>query len=407
MNRKAQLLLVLSGLLVVIAVSQAIPSVLRTTVSTREITIPFELINRQIILKVKVGDSRPFSFVLDTGAQMAIINLDRAKELGLRLQGAVRMGGAGPETPTGAFVREASFTVLGLPAFSQPVKLALPLANLAPRAGHDFDGIIGSEFIQEFVVEVDYQARVLKLHDKAKFTYSGSGQSIPIQLTHGHPILTAEVTPVNGQPLKGRFVLDLGSSLALALHSPFIEEHRLLGPDLKTIRSLGGLGAGGKTVGRVGRVSELKIGTFRINNPITLFSEDKAGAFASTALAGNIGAQVASKFRVFLDYERSRIILEPNSNYSSPFDRAFAGLSLVAEGKDYSTFRVREILEDSPASEVDMQVDDIIVAINGKPASELTLSNLNEMLERPVTYGLIVRRGEQTLRIALTPRRLI
>ena len=286
MNRKAQLRLVLSGLLVITAVSQAIPRASRIAVSTREITIPFELINRHIILKVKVGDSRPLSFVLDTGAQMAIINLDRAKEIGLKLQGTVRMGGAGSETSTGAFVREASFTILGLPGFSQPVKLALPLANLSPRAGHDFDGIIGSEFIQEFVVEVDYQARLLRLHDKAEFTYSGSGQSIPIQLTQGHPILTAEVTPVNGQPLKGRFVLDLGSSLALVLYSPFIAEHRLLGPDLKTIRSLGGLGAGGKTVGRVGRVAELKIGTFKMSNPITLFSEDKAGAFASAALTG-------------------------------------------------------------------------------------------------------------------------
>ena len=32
--------------------------------------------------------------------------------------------------------------------------------------------------------------------------------------------------------------------------------------------------------GRIGRVTELKIGTFRISIPTTLFSQDKEGALA-------------------------------------------------------------------------------------------------------------------------------
>ncbi|HSS19763.1 MAG TPA: hypothetical protein VLL54_06790 [Pyrinomonadaceae bacterium] len=46
---------------------------------------PFELINRHIVLKVKVNDSASLSFVLDTGDRYAIINLDRAKQLGLQV----------------------------------------------------------------------------------------------------------------------------------------------------------------------------------------------------------------------------------------------------------------------------------------------------------------------------------
>lgn len=407
MKRKTQLVLIACGLLVAAEIATALQATSKPKPLNPAIAIPFELVNRHIVLKVKVDRSHDLSFVLDTGDQFAIINLDRAKELNLNLQETVTMGGAGPETANGAFVQGSSFTIPGLTGFSQPIKLALPISKLAPRAGHDFDGIIGSEFIQEFVVEVDYQARVLKIHDKGNFIYDGNGESIPIQLTHGHPILSAEVTPLGGRPLKGKFVLDLGSGLALALHSPFVEENRLLGSDLKTIRFLGGTGAGGKTSGRIGRVLELKIGSYKINLPITLFSEDKAGAFASTFLAGNIGAQVASRFKVFLDYSRNRIILEPNSTYSWPFDRAFAGISLIAEGKNYRTFRVAEVLENSPAAESGMQMDDIIAEIDGKDATELTLSRLNEMLEKPVSYKLVVRRGQQTLRILLTPKKLV
>lgn len=372
------------------------------------ITIPFELNNRHIVLSGKVN-SQPVAFVLDTGDQYAILDLDLAKRMNLKLDGEVRVGGAGASTSTGAFVRETMFTLDGLPGFSQPVKLALPLGPiLSPRAGRPFEGIIGQEFIQEFVVEIDYEARVLKLHDKDKFTYSGPGESIPIRLVHGHPILEAEVTPVGSTtPLKGSFVFDIGAAMIMALHSPFVAQHQLPGPELKTIRSLGGAGAGGETTGKLGRLAELKIGNYTIKSPITLFSEDKAGALASSALAGNIGARVAAKFRLFLDYGRKRIIFEPNSTFAAPYDHAQTGFSLIAEGSDYRTFRVRAVLENSPASEMGLQKDDVIVSVNDQPAAKFTLSNLNEMFERPVPYRLTIRRGEQTLKVTLTPRRLL
>jgi hypothetical protein len=279
---------------------------------------------------------------------------------------------------------------------------------MAAKFGHDFDGIIGSDFIRQFVVEIDYQARVIKLHDKAGFVYSGGGESIPIHLDHqGHPLMEAEVTPIGGAPIKGQFVLDIGSGAGLALYSPFVAEYRLLSPELKTIKAIGAGGAGGKTTGRIGRVTELKIGKFKIAGPITLFSEDKAGAFASSAMAGNIGQQIACKFKVFLDYNRERIILEPAASFAEPFDRAYGGFALTAEDKDYTTFRITEVLENSPASEVGLQENDLIIKINDQPASKLTLTKLSEMLERPVTYKLTIRRGDRTLQVALTPRRLV
>jgi hypothetical protein len=170
--------------------------------------------------------------------------------------------------------------------------------------------------------------------------------------------------------------LDIGAGLALALYSPFVNEHGLL-TDTKTIKSLGGAGAGGETTGRFGRVSELKVGKFVIAQPITLFSEDKAGAFASSALSGNIGARIAQKFRVFLDYGRRRIILEPNSAYGAPFDQASAGVSLIAEGKDYRTFRIQGVLDNSPASEAGLVKDDVILSIDNQESERLTLSRLS------------------------------
>src|SRR5207253_1304543 len=146
---------------------------------------------------------------------------------------------------------------------------------------------------------------------------------------------------------------------------------------------------------------------FRLSNPTTMFSEDKEGALASSALLGNIGTRIISKFRLFLDYSRERIIFEPNDSFAAGFERAFGGLALVAEGKDYRTFRIMELLDNSPASEAGLKKNDIITAIDGKPATGLTLTKVNEMFERPVSYKLTVRRGDQVLQVTLTPRKLI
>jgi Aspartyl protease len=406
MTRKPLLALAL----IVLWLASAAPRPLNTTPkpANAPVVIPFEMVTRHVVVKVRINNSRPLSFVFDTGDKVAIVDLARARELGLDLHGQVHVGGAGSGKLTGSMVRGATWTLPGLDGFSQPVTLAMPFDRLAARFGHDFDGIIGSDFIRQFVVEIDYQARVLKLHKKDTFTYSGSGESIPIRLdSQGHPILEAEVTPMGGAPIKGRYVLDIGSGNSVALHSPFVNDHGLLNAKLKTIRAIGTGGAGGRALGRIGRIAEFKIGTFKIPNPTVFFSEDTAGAFANRALAGNIGQQIASKFRVFLDYERERIILEPVSSFGDPFERAQSGMALSAEGKNFSIFRIIEVLEDSPASEIGLQKDDLLLKVNDKPASDFTITKLGEMFEKPAAFKITVQRGDQTLQVTLKTRRMV
>ena len=383
------------------------PPALQTS-ATSPVSIPFELATRHIIVKVSVNKSRPLSFVLDTGATAAIIRMDVAKELGLSLYGSANTGGAGAGRQSGQQVKNATWSLVGLDSFADPLRLALPLPVLPVALGRDVDGIIGGEFIKQFVIELDYQARSLTVHHRETFTYSGRGETLPLDFNpDGHPVLQATVTASDGQTFDRRFMLDTGSGMALILHSPFVAQQNLPGPQSKTIRAIGGAGAGGRTVGRLGRVAALQIGSFRIDSPITMFSEDKAGAFANASLAGNIGAQITSRFRLFLDYGRRRIILEPSPTFAEPFDRAFSGIALRAEGANYRSFRVVEVLEESPATEAGIAEGDLITAIDGRLTADLTLTAILEMLEKPAAYELTIRRGEQTIKTTLRPRSLI
>lgn len=372
------------------------------------VVIPFEMVTRHIFINVRVNNSAPLSFILDTGDKFAIVDLARAKSLGLNLQNEVHVGGAGPGVLTGSTVQGASVIVAGLEGNAQPVALAIPLDRLQPRFGHDIDGIIGGDLIKQYVVEIDYPAHVLRFHDKDKFTYAGPGESIPMRLNSaGHPVIEADVTVAGRPAIKGKFVIDIGSGGSLALHAPFVAQEHLPSPDQKTIRPIGFGGTGGRVTGRFGRIAELRIGKFQIADTPTLFSEDKAGALAGRELQGNIGAQILSKFKVFLDYGRDRIILEPNATFKDLITPATSGLGLIAEGADYKTFRIDDLLEDSPATEAGFQKGDVILAVDGHPAAEFTLTLLHQTLEKPGSHKLTVRRGEQTLQITLMCRRMV
>src|SRR6185295_5473155 len=132
----------------------------------------------------------------------------------------------------------------------------------------------------------------------------------------------------------------------------------LLAATPKTIKLIGSGGAGGKGNARVGRLRTLKIGKLQIDEPVTAFSEDKGGAFGNSQTQGNIGYQILSKFKIFLDYGRERMILEPNASFKNPIGPASPGVAIVAEGSDYRMFRITELLEDSPATEAGLKEGD-------------------------------------------------
>src|SRR5215831_2923844 len=89
-------------------------------------TIPFEMVSRHIMVKVRINDSRPLSFVFDTGDKVGVVDTEVAKALGLKMEGQLRVGGAGADTLPGSFVKEASWSLPGVEGFSQPVSIAIP-----------------------------------------------------------------------------------------------------------------------------------------------------------------------------------------------------------------------------------------------------------------------------------------
>ena len=373
----------------------------------QDVTIPFELVNKNVYIQVSIDGSRPFWFVLDTGDKYAVVDLNTAKSLGVSLGDQVSVGGGGEHVIMGNFVKNGSFRVKGLDGFAQPLFIAIPLDDLAKVSGHEFAGILGFDFISQFAIEIDYIKKTLTLHDKANYQYRGDGESFPISFNAaGHPQIKAAIVD-NGIPIEGLFTLDIGSAASVILNSPFAKKQGLPHTGQQTVPWLEGFGFGGDIAGTVGRLNGIKLGGFLIEDPVVVFSQTESGPLASPEAQGNLGAAILEKFRIILDYERKRLILESNAKFPEPLEYNRSGLFLEGLGNDYKTFRIRALADHSPASEAELKVGDELITINGQPAADYTLSQLRDMLQRAAECDLAIRRDGHDLPAKLKLRRLI
>lgn len=380
-----------------------------TDASAREATphgviLPFQVANLNIYLQVTV-QSKPLWFLLDTGVKPSVIDLGVARSLGLPLADSVQIGGGGKNPVLGFLLHDSSYEIVGLRDFEAPLAVAMPFDDLSRASGRPLEGILGYDFIRRFVLEIDYEHRTLTLYDTTGWKYQGKGQSFPITFNAaGHPQLRASVVDRGRSPVAGTFVVDLGSGASLILDRPFVEEQHFLSADRPTVPWLEGRGIGGEIPGQVGRVDALELGGFRVKHPVVVFSQAEEGPFASAEAQGNIGAAILEKFRVFLDYPRSRIILEANRNFSRPIDYNRTGFTLSASGPNLRTYTVTNVAAHSPASEAGFQRGDVLVTVDGRPAAESTLSDLRLHFREARHCSITVKRGDAPLQAVMTLR---
>lgn len=296
------------------------------------VAIPFELDDNLIYVRVSVNGSRPLSFILDTGAY-SIIHTRHARSIGLKLKLIGRAGGIGANQPDVYLVTEkVSFSLPGV-AFSPRRLVAMSLDtaeacvnefNIDEKGRHlasdsskqsgpkrEVDGILGKEFFDQFVVEIDYAQRLLTVYDRSSYKYAGSGKDIPLEVGEQHIFVRAQITAAGRTPLAGRFMLDTGSAQAVSLMKPFMNEHNLL-PSTEGMTSLPACGLGGhaKENSWIGALEALQIGEFKVAAPLAEFRL----ADPNTDADGFIGGAVFRRFKVIFDYSRKRMILEPRSD---------------------------------------------------------------------------------------------
>ena len=377
-----------------------------TPSTTQPATIPIDVYSNHVYVKVCAGD-RPLDFILDTGAGATFLDLHTAERFGVKLGSSFVGRGAGAGTIAGAQLSGASVRLAGS-GLVQPVPSALDLSRLPPREGHRMDGILGYDFINRFVVAIDYAKQELRLYDARNFKYDGAGSSIPITFSGGHPHVEAEVQLADGASLKGRMVVDVGAAGSLSLTKIFADENRLRDRVGPTIHRRAGGGVGGAVNADIGRIASLKLGSVEIARPVTSLAGDSAGVMTgNNDWVGNIGGDILRRFTVYLDYQHKRMILEPQAGAEEPFEADMSGLGLIMNDS-LTTASVEYLVPGMTASEAGLAVGDTLVTIDGQPANAAAIRELRKRFRRDgERIVLTVRRGGEVRSVTLVMRRLV
>jgi hypothetical protein len=367
--------------------------------------IPFQLDVNHIFVQGMVNGSGPLWISLDTGASGSLIAINRALSLGLNFQGQMHTQGAGGVVES-ALVTGVSLKLPGV-YLSNLAMAAVSLDGLDARSGRHIDVILGSEFFNRYVVEIDYAARLIRTYEPRSYQYRGAGEVVPLTFHENHPYIRASLEASGEKPFMDEFVIDMGSGFSVLLPRGFIDKHRELQAIQEAVKTEV-TSIGGPVPVSVGRLTRLRIGRLSVQSPVTVFARTSRGIFAVDGKAGNLGNEILRRFKVTFDYSRRQMILEPTSALDEPDEFDMSGLSLLAEGPNLRVYRVGGVIADSPAAEAGIQVGDSIIDLNGTPIADLGMGKLRQLFKRPgSSYTLKIQRGGQPLTVKLKLRRLV
>lgn len=370
--------------------------------SEGNISLPFELSSNHIYVRGRVGDSRPLNILIDTGAGSSAINSRTVQELGLEAVGQLEVRGGGEGSQDTGLIKGVTLT-LNTFVLDDLTLWAIDLIPLEGLEGRKLDLILGYEFISRAVLEIDYEANVVSFHAPESFEYSGRGTRVPFTLQNNHPHVHAEVVLEGRAPIEGVFMVDTGARMALYLNRLFATQHGVKRAVSKLLELPARVsGVGGASQSSVARIPGLRFGGRVLEDVLVSLSEKESGSLETHDLDGLIGGDLLKRFRVFFDYGRQEMILEPNANFERPFVYDMSGLRLTAEGESFETVKVEAVLADSPAERMGIQVGDVLDTVDGAPVGGSSLDAVREGLaQEGQVRQMRLRRGERIVEVVL------
>lgn len=367
--------------------------------------VPFLFRNNHIMMQGTIAGSDSLWFILDTGAGANVIDRGVADRLKLELGGGVAARGAGGSAAA-AMVQNAGIQLPGTD-LTGTMHAAIDLSMISLRTGFPCDGVVGAPFFQRYVVEIDYAASVLRVHDRETFTPGSKEASVPITFMHNHPYVEATLTLPGGEQKTGTFLLDTGSTMALILEPSFAASEKVVERMPRTLKIRMG-GVGGEGEGLTGRLPAITLGGHELKGPIASLRPDGSGHTSVETSLGNIGGEILRRFVVTFDYGRNMMYVRPGGAFGEPFEGDMLGALFTARNDSTRALEAVLVQERSPASERGIQVGDVLEKVDGKPVKWTELADLRRELRTPgraVKLGL--RRDGKPVDVTVELRRMI
>jgi len=377
----------------------------------KRVEIPFENYNNLVVIKGIVNDKLPLNFIFDTGVHTSIITDKTLSDLMLvKYDRMYTMSGIGEHKQFNVYLANSvSVDFPGLEGRSlNMLVLEEDYLLLRNYLGTPIHGILGTDFLQNLVVTIDYENHKLIFQTPESFKPPRKATNIPIVIHDNKPYIILPVTLLDGTKFDAKLLIDTGASHALLLE--LFSEPKIQIKD-NFINTVLGRGLAGTIEGWIGRVNNLEIGNMAFKNVLTFFTDTSSynKNYVLAGRNGTVGGDLLGRYKLTIDYTHQRVYFEHNTSYKLPFEYNMAGFDVISAGTLFDKIEIVNVIEKSPAYNAGIRVGDIIIQINGRSGKDLTVNEFNNVLRsRP---GKIVRivllRDKVKIRLKFQLKRLI
>lgn len=275
-------------------------------------TLPFTLNkNKQIIVKGSINNSPQISFCFDLGARMVyLIGKGFDKTHKLDIDGLIE-----DESVTGLSTEKTSSSnnlQIGNISMTNISVCYIDEAGFLGNGG----GLIGFNVFQNKILEIDFDNKLLLIHNKLpekatsyspiEFKQTTGGLYIPITISNGK------------KKSKGWYFFDTGADNALTFDSKFATREHLY----NTMKKLGTAGIASSESRIINadilEVPEVFLANFKLENvPTLLANESNAEAEFED---GVIGIGLQSRFNFIIDYKHNKMYLKQSIYFTESFN---------------------------------------------------------------------------------------
>lgn len=276
-----------------------------------EKSIGFTLHKDLILLEVFMGDSGPFTMLLDTGVNPSGIRMDVADELGFEIDmnNQSTISGRGENSYRMAPTKIENLTIQGI-EFGEIEAVASEgiLELLSKRIGVEIQGILGYSFLNGKTLSINFVDEEIHFFDssdvmRSKFSDAVLEVDFETETNDIMPILE-NVVFIKDQPIT--VSMDTGSNLAIEVFSHYASNYNLKIDSTKTITATG---AQGDFELLSTQIENLKVGELELKYIEAEISEVEN---KNQRRMGNIGNKLLKNFLVGIDYKSGKIYLDAN-----------------------------------------------------------------------------------------------
>lgn len=234
--------------------------------------------------------------LLDSGAEMTILDRAFAQELGLAATGSLTARGTGGETEA-AFVKGVAIEAAGVELADRIVAI-IDLSDVAERlVKASVPAIIGRDLFDAARFEIDIEAGRIEKVDRAT---APRGARLPMETHKG--LQTIPVSVEGNPPAQADF--DLGNGGNVLIGAAYAKRLGLAAPGRIVDRRRGG-GLGGEITRDIVILKSLEIGGVAFHDvPAAVDPTENAADV-------NVGVSILRRFRMTVDFAEDALWLEP------------------------------------------------------------------------------------------------